>query len=262
MKTMGKKSIEKTVIVTGGTQGIGSFIARKFHQAGWFVTVASRKPMDLVDQLGENALYLAMDVRKEIDHIHIVDETIKWTGQLDCYINCAGFSKWRPVDEVDEPLWDQMIDTNLKGAFWGCKTAARYLSSNGSIINISSLAGKRGSANNSVYCASKFGMNGLTQALAKELGPRGIRVNAVCPVYVRTDGLIEALKDPQAPPRGQEIDRYFEDFIKQNTALQRLPQGKEVADLCFEYNEKKDNRCNSSSYGGFSFPRETPGKNS
>ena len=82
-----------------------------------------------------------------------------------------------------------MIETNFKGTFWGCKLASQNLQHGGNIINVSSLAGKRGSANNSVYCATKFAVNGITQALAKELGARGLRVNAVCPVYVETQGL-------------------------------------------------------------------------
>ena len=137
------------------------------------------------------------------------------------------------MHSVDDDFWDKMIDTNLKGAFWGCKTAATDLSEGGSIINVSSLAGKRGSENNSVYCVSKFGMNGLTQALAKELGSKGIRVNAVCPVYVETPGLLEALRNPDAPPKGQKTEKYLEEFTAANTALQRLPKGSEIANLCF-----------------------------
>jgi NAD(P)-dependent dehydrogenase (short-subunit alcohol dehydrogenase family) len=230
---MQKKNEIRTIIITGGTKGIGAYISEKFHQEGWFVVAASRKSSALLKKKCTNISYLDMDVQNEEDHIHVVKETLKLTGRLDCFINCAGFSKWSPVNEVDEALWKQMIDTNLKGTFWGCKTAARHLADKGSIINVSSLAGKRGSANNSVYCASKFGVNGLTQALAKELGPKGIRVNAVCPVYVTTDGLIEALEEPHAPPKGQEVDSYLDEFTKQNTALQRLPQGKEVADLAY-----------------------------
>jgi NAD(P)-dependent dehydrogenase (short-subunit alcohol dehydrogenase family) len=223
----------RTVIITGGTKGIGASITRKFHAEGWFVMVASRTSSSLAVELGENLHYTVMDVQKEEDHISVVEKTLKWTGRLDCYINCAGFSKWSPVEKVDDAFWNQMIDTNLKGTFWGCKTAVRHLSENGSIVNVSSLASKRGSANNSVYCASKFGVNALTQSLAKEFGPNGIRVNAVCPVYVQTEGLIEALEDPHAPPNGQNVANYLADFTKQNTALQRLPQGKEVADLCY-----------------------------
>ena len=101
-----------------------------------------------------------------------------------------------------------------------------------SIVNISSLAGKRGSANNAVYCASKFGVNGITQALAKELGPRGIRVNAVCPVYIRTNGLLSALRESQAPPLGKDPADYLRDFASVNAALGRMPQASEVAQVC------------------------------
>jgi len=161
-----------------------------------------------------------------------VDTARAWVGGLDVYVNNAGFSGWRSVGSVDESFWNTMIDTNLKGLFWGCKAAAAIMGEGGVIVNISSLAGKRGSANNSVYCASKFGVNGVTQALAKELGSRGIRVNALCPVYIQTSGLLEALDDPQSPTKGEDAEEYFEEFKHSNTALDRLPLGQEVADLC------------------------------
>jgi 3-oxoacyl-[acyl-carrier protein] reductase/meso-butanediol dehydrogenase/(S,S)-butanediol dehydrogenase/diacetyl reductase len=125
-----------------------------------------------------------------------------------------------------------MVDTVLKGTFFGCQAAARHLPPGGCIINISSLAGKRGSANNAVYCAAKFGVNGVTQALAKELGPRGIRVNAVCPVYVETDGLLKALREPEAPPRGRDVAAYLREFAASQAALTRLPLAEEVAQVC------------------------------
>ena len=99
-----------------------------------------------------------------------------------------------------------------------------------SIINISSIAGKRGSANNSAYCSSKFGVNGLTQSLAKELGPRGIRVNALCPVLIKTEGLSEALLEKYSPAK-LDPDKFISDFARDNAALKRLPTGKEVGDM-------------------------------
>jgi len=102
----------------------------------------------------------------------------------------------------------------------------------GSIVNISSLAGKRGSANNSAYCAAKFGVNGLTQALAKELGPRGIRVNAVCPVYVRTAGLADALAERNSPAGGRDVERYLNEFAAAQAALGVLPTEEQVAQVC------------------------------
>jgi 3-oxoacyl-[acyl-carrier protein] reductase/meso-butanediol dehydrogenase/(S,S)-butanediol dehydrogenase/diacetyl reductase len=160
-----------------------------------------------------------------------VQRALDRTGRLDVYVNNAGFSEWRPIGEIDEKFFDEMIGTNLKGAFWGCKAAVSAMTGVGSIINISSIAGKRGSANNTLYCASKFGMNGLTQALAKEVGPRGIRVNAVCPVMIPTEGLIDALKSPYGPAKG-DPDVFISKFAVDNAALKRLPTGPEVAALC------------------------------
>lgn len=222
----------KTVIITGGTKGIGADIARGFLNSSWNVLIGARNKSGLAEENQENLKFQEADVRVEADHQMLVSTAIKWTGSLDCYINSAGFSRWSPVEAVDELFLNQMLDTNLKGTFWGCKAAADHLAAGGSIINISSLAGKRGSANNSVYCASKFGVNGITQALAKELGFRGIRVNAVCPVYVETPGLLEALGHPEAPPAGQETAKYLADFASANAALRRLPKGSEVAALC------------------------------
>ena len=124
-----------------------------------------------------------------------------------------------------------MIGINLKGAFWGCKAAANAMGADGgAIVNISSIAGKRGSANNAMYCATKFGMNGLTQSLAKELGPAGIRVNALCPVLIRTDGLMEALDTDYSPAKG-DPEGFLANFLKANSATGSLPRGEDVGAL-------------------------------
>jgi len=216
----------------GECRGIGEFLTRVFWEEGYHVLIAARRDTGLPGKLGDRVRFQRADVREEKDHTALVATMLNWTGRLDAYINNAGFSEWRAVEEVNESFWRKMIDTNLKGVFWGCKVAAGALKEGGSIINISSLAGKRGSANNSVYCASKFGVNGITQALAKELGPKGIRVNAVCPVYVQTEGLLEALKDDKSPTGGSATIAYFESFARDNAALKRLPLGQEIAEVC------------------------------
>ena len=226
------RNAKRTVIITGGNRGIGESLTRVFWEEGYHVLIAARKDTGISGVLGDRVRFQRTDVREERDHALLVEAILKWTGRLDAYINNAGFSEWRAMNEVNESFWNKMIDTNLKGVFWGCKAAAQTLRKGSSIINISSLAGKRGSANNSVYCASKFGVNGLTQALAKELGPRGIRVNAVCPVYVQTEGLLEALKDDKSPTGGGDTDAYFESFARDNAALKRLPLGREIAEVC------------------------------
>jgi NAD(P)-dependent dehydrogenase (short-subunit alcohol dehydrogenase family) len=229
---MGKSDINRTVIISGGNRGIGEAITKAFWKEGYHVLMGARTDTKLTAQLGKEVRFQRTDVCLESDHRVLVKSAFEWTGRLDVFINCAGFSQWRPINEVDLDFWNKMIDTNLKGTFWGCKVAAESLSEGGCIINISSLAGKRGSANNSVYCASKFGVNGLTQALAKELGPKGIRVNAVCPVYVQTQGLMEALGDKRSPTQGMDIEFYLEKFAAENAALRRLPTGDEVARMC------------------------------
>ncbi len=223
--------MKRTVIITGGNRGIGEAITRAFWDNGDHVLVGSRSEPVFLSNLHERIKHLLIDVRNESDHEKLAQTATDWTGKLDVYVNCAGFSDWRPMEEVDEDFWDTMMDTNLKGTFWGCKTASRHMPEGGCIINISSLAGKRGSANNSVYCASKFGVNGITQALAKELGPRGIRVNAVCPVYVQTEGLLTALKNPRSPSGGN-VETYLKEFAQRDSSLKRLPSADEVARLC------------------------------
>ena len=222
-----------TVIVTGGTKGIGAEIANKFLLEGWQVVIGARNKSGLATKQHERLEFQQIDVRNELDHADLVKKALDLTGRLDCFINCAGYSKWFSIGEVSENDWDHMIDVNLKGVFFGCKAASKNLSSGGSIVNISSLAGKRGSANNSVYCASKFGVNGITQSLSKELGERKIRVNAICPVYIETEGLMDVLDDSDAPPRGQNPSDYLHEFAVSNAALQRIPKASEIADLSY-----------------------------
>jgi NAD(P)-dependent dehydrogenase (short-subunit alcohol dehydrogenase family) len=222
---------QKTVVITGGNRGIGLSITEAFVNDGYSVIVGARQEAGLGRRFGDQVTFVPADVRGERAHQELVQRALDRTGRLDVYVNNAGFSEWRPISDIDEKFFDEMIGTNLKGAFWGCKAAVSAMTENGSIINISSIAGKRGSANNSAYCASKFGMNGLTQALAKEVGSRGIRVNSVCPVLIPTEGLIDALKSPNSPAKG-DPEAFISKFAVENAALKRLPSGAEVAAMC------------------------------
>lgn len=222
--------MSKTVIITGGNKGIGWSITEAFLQDGYEVIVGSRSG-NVANVQDSNLHFIEMDVRIEEGHVKLVKKALDKTGRLDCYVNNSGISDWCPIENIDEAFFNKLIETNLKGAFWGCKSAVAALIENGSIINISSIAGKRGSSNNTVYCASKFGMNGLTQALAKEVGSKGIRVNAICPVLIKTDGLVEALEGAFAPAKGN-VDQFLSDFTDTQTALDRLPTGQEVGQFC------------------------------
>jgi 3-oxoacyl-[acyl-carrier protein] reductase/meso-butanediol dehydrogenase/(S,S)-butanediol dehydrogenase/diacetyl reductase len=220
------------VVVTGGGRGIGASISCAFHAAGDRVVIASRRDRGLAATLGSRAHFTPCDVRRVDSLDAAIGAAVTWGGRVDVLVNNAGTSAWRSLDAVDEQFWAEMIDTNLKSVFFASRAALRHMQAGASIVNVSSLAGKRGSANNAAYCAAKFGVNGLTQALAKELGPRSIRVNAVCPVYVETDGLAKALVEPDAPPHGQPVSEYLRDFAKTHAALGRLPTGDEVAAAC------------------------------
>ena len=222
----------KTVIITGGTKGIGADIAQTFLNSDYYVIVGARNiPKEKINKRS-NIEFLKINVCEQNDHKKLVQIALERTGSIDCYINFAGFSKWVPIEKIEDIHLRELIEVNMFGTIWGCKIAAENLSKGGTIINISSLAGKRGSANNSVYCATKFGVNGVTQALAKELGPRGIRVNAVCPVYVETPGLLEALGNKDSPTKGKNVSSYLDEFAQNQSALKRLPKGNEVADFC------------------------------
>lgn len=211
---------------------MGASISKAFYEIGDRVVIASRTDSGLVNSLGERAYFISTDVRKIQDLINAFAEVIQLYGSINVLINNAGYSAWRPLAEIDEQFWDDMISTNLKAVLFASQLAAGMMTKGDSIINISSLAGKRGSANNSVYCASKFGVNAITQSLAKELGPKGIRVNAVCPVYVRTNGLEEALDDEYSPAGGKNITQFLNEFAKTQTALGVLPTDEQVAASC------------------------------
>tara|TARA_B100001173_G_C16007557_1_gene556249 strand:+ start:140 stop:892 length:753 start_codon:yes stop_codon:yes gene_type:complete len=221
----------KIAIVTGGNRGIGLGITQSFIEAGYIVLVGARQERNLEKTFGNKVVFVPTDVRKEQAHHDLVQHAINNFGRLDAYVNNAGYSYWRPITEIDDAFLGDLLDTNLKGAFWGCKAAAKVMKSNAAIINVSSLAGKRGSSNNSAYVASKFGMNGLTQSLAKELGPKNIRVNAVCPVLIATEGLNKALDMDYAPGKGDPAG-FIANFTKSNAALLRMPTPLEVGQMC------------------------------
>ena len=221
----------KIAIVTGGNRGIGFGITKSFIEAGYFVFVGARKKIDFASFDKDKIQYVFTDVREEKSHENLVNVAMNKFGNVDVYVNNAGYSQWMPINKIDNEFLSDILDTNLKGAFWGSKVASGVMNSGSSIINISSLAGKRGSSNNSAYVASKFGMNGLTQSLAKELGPRNIRVNAVCPVLIATEGLNKALKMEHAPGK-QNPSKFIADFTKANSALLRMPTITEIGEMC------------------------------
>ncbi len=225
--------MNESVVVTGGSKGIGRATVLKLANQGFRVISGSRTPIaDIPLHLTDLITHCEIDVRNPDDHVKLVELANSNTSKLKAFVNNAGFSEWRPIEDIESSFLQDILETNLMGYFWGSKAAAQALKQGGSIVNISSLAARRGTPNNSAYVASKFGVSGLTQSMAKELGSRGIRVNAVCPVLIETPGLLEALKERNSPGKGNP-EEFLSTFALQQTALGRLPTAEEVANLVY-----------------------------
>ena len=221
----------KTVIIIGGTKGIGLELTKYYLSKNFNVSIGARTlPKSLKNK--KNLIFTKGDFSKEKPHLNIIKNSLKKFKKVNVYINNVGLSDWRPIKKVDHLFLNKMLLTNFYSTVWGCKIASMYLKKGSSIVNISSIAGKRGSKNNSIYSASKFAVNGLTQSLSKEIGEKGIRINSVCPVLIKTPGLMKALKSKYSPA-SNKIDTFLKFFINNNSAMNRLPTKLEVAKLCY-----------------------------
>lgn len=189
----------KTAIVTGASSGIGRGIALKLANQGATVSIADirKEPREggkptheLIKDNGGQAQYVNTDVSNIQDIQDAIDKTVDKFGSLEIMVNNAGiYPGLISIDDVDEADYDRLMEINLKGTFFGSKLAAEKMNEldiDGSIVNISSIAGLYGFNQSSTYCTSKGGISNLTRELALELGPQGIRVNAVNPGVIET----------------------------------------------------------------------------
>ena len=188
--------MRRSVMITGSTRGIGFATAAEFLKNGDRVVIFCRhkehvkkaeSDLALLGPSG-NILGLVADVRRERDVKRIVRQCLKHFSSIDILINNAGIAAYKPVEEMGEKEWDDILDTNLKGTFLFIREVVPFMKEQGSgmIINISSGLGVEGEANFSAYCASKFGVIGLTQVVADETKDSGLQVYAVLPGAVNT----------------------------------------------------------------------------
>ena len=187
---------QKTVFITGASRGIGAACARRFAKAGYHVFINCKQSVgilhDLRDELRENGGScdaLIGDVG-DPDQVEAMFSTIRQTvGGLDVLVNNAGIAWLGLLTDMTNADWDRMLGTNLSSAFYCSRAAIPYMVSQkqGRIINISSMWGRTGASCEAAYSAAKAGLNGLTMALAKELAPSNIQVNAVACGVIDTD---------------------------------------------------------------------------
>jgi len=180
-------NIEGSVaVVTGAGRGIGRAIAIELSRMGAKVALAARGVAGLDEtarMIGKGACVISTDVRKRDDVHKLLDQTVSTLGPIDILVNAAGVGIFGQVTDFSDDDYDAILDTNLRGIFLACRYVLPGMISRGKgdIVNIASIAGKVGTAKRAVYCASKFGVIGFSQALAEEVREHGVRVSVVCP---------------------------------------------------------------------------------
>lgn len=186
----------KVVLVTGASRGIGKALAMTFADAGADLAIASRKLPDLqavgdqIRTMGRKCLEVPAHTRKPEDLANLVDKTMEFYGKIDVLINNAATNPaMGPIVDTDDSVFDHIMETNLKGYFVLSKLVGKIMrdQKSGNIINISSAGGVSPAAGLGPYCISKAAINMLTKAMALELGPYNVRVNAIAPRIVKTD---------------------------------------------------------------------------
>jgi NAD(P)-dependent dehydrogenase (short-subunit alcohol dehydrogenase family) len=191
----------RRALVTGAGRGIGLAAAQALADAGAHVTLAARSASEIeaaaadIRAAGGQAEALAVDVTDMAAFADAIDEA----EPFGIFVNNAGTNRPKPFVDVTAEDFDAVFDLNVRAAFFAAQAVARRLldaGQGGSIINMSSQMGHVGAANRTIYCASKHALEGLTKAMAVELGPHGIRVNTLCPTFIETPMTAPFLADP------------------------------------------------------------------
>ncbi|MSO54131.1 MAG: SDR family oxidoreductase [Rhodospirillales bacterium] len=222
----------KTVIVTGGGFGIGEAIVRAFAAAGAKVAIADidKAKCDRVAK-AVNGIAVPTDVADEASVKALFATVERETGRLDVIVNNAGVIPRRgPASEMDMADWDRTIAVNVRGVILCMKYSIPLLKkTQGTIVNMASLSGIHGRATHSGYSASKFAVCGITESLAQEVGPYGIRVNSICPGTVNTPSLLERTAI-RAKAAGRDTEELIATDYRKPAALNKLVEMSEIAD--------------------------------
>jgi len=242
-KQMDLRITDKIAIVTGGGNGIGRGICKRLAAEGATVVVSDLTLEDAeavateIKDLGGNAMPIQADVTKESDINRMVHNTLEAYGQIDILTNNAGGGgRSNLMVKLSVEDWDQTLELTLKSTFLCSRAVAPEMikRKQGRIINISSISGKLGESLVGAYSAAKFGVIGLTQVLAKELGRYSITVNAVCPGYVYTPGweqLANWMKESFSTMADKTPKEIFEQRVKPLTALGRPQTVEDIGSL-------------------------------
>jgi 3-oxoacyl-[acyl-carrier protein] reductase len=218
----------KTVIVTGGSRGIGKYISLAFAMAGYNVVINYNKSKESAEQLceevkkhGVDSLAVKADVSSFEESQKLVETAIEHFKKIDVLVNNSGIVKDNLILRMKEEDFDSVIEVNLKGTWNMCRHISGHLLKNreGKIINITSVVALIGNPGQSNYVASKAGIIGLTKTLAKEMGSRNITVNAVAPGFIETE-------------MTNELPSEVQDTYLKQIPLRRFGKASEVADLC------------------------------
>ena len=222
-----KYSENRKAFVTGGANGFGLGTAKELVNIGAQVTIADIN-QEALDKAQEeiNVDTCVVDVSNKESLTKAIDSSAKKMKGLDTLVNSAGVIETKKLEDISEKEWDWIMDINAKGTFLATQIAMPYLkeSKNGRVVNLSSDGGKKGFAMITTYCASKFAVTGMTQAIGAEVAPHGVTVNAVCPATTPGTGMGEKVA-------GQKVQLYKEMGFSKGDVETILKEGAEAFPL-------------------------------